>query len=93
MNRSYGKFEALILFACGAAILWFSFSGSYMLLMNPKFKWLTATGAALLVLMGFAALLSSRRRNGFNIGVFGFMLAIVGLGIPHMPSASSMPPT
>lgn len=91
MKRIYGKLESLILFICGAAILYYSFSGSYNLLMNPKFKWLTVTGAALLVVMGLGALTSSARRPKINIIVFTAMLLIVVLGKPHLPSASGTP--
>ena len=90
MKRIYGKCEAVILLGIGVAILWFSLSDRYGLLMNPRFRWLTVTGSILLLGMGIGALSSFQKRRGVNIIVFCFMLIIVVLGKPYLPNASSL---
>jgi hypothetical protein len=91
MKRLCGKLEPLVLLICGAAILKYAFSGSYGLLMNPRFKWLTVTGSTLLVILGLTALTSSAKRPKINIIVFSIMFLIVLLGRPYLPSAAGTP--
>jgi hypothetical protein len=88
--KIFGICEAFILVLLGAAILWFSFSANYGLLMNEKFRWLTITGAASLLLMGLISLAVSRKRSVMNSLLFGVMLLIVFLGKPYTPGANSM---
>jgi len=89
-SKIFGICEAFILVLLGAAILWFSFSANYGLLMNEKFRWLTMTGAAWLFLMGLVSLAGSRKRSVVNSLLFGVMLLIVFLGKPYTPGANSM---
>ena len=89
-KKIYGICEAFILLLLGAAILWFSFSANYGLLMNEKFRWLSATGAASLFAMGLVSLASPGKRSPLNPVVFGLMLLIVFAGKPYLPGANSM---
>ena len=91
MRRIYGKLEPALLLACGAVILYYAFSDHYSILMNPRFKWLTVTGAALLTVVSISALASSIRRPADNIVVFTLMLITVALGLPYFPNATDSP--
>ena len=90
MKKIYGLCEAAILVLFGAAILWFALSSHYGLLMNVKFRWLTVTGAALLLVMGVFALGAVQKRPGRNTLVFGLMLLVTLVGRPYLPDANSM---
>ena len=69
MKSFYGKLEALILVYVGLTTAWLALSRHYGLLMNPKFKWLTLTGAILVGGMGIVASLSGQKRKGLNVCV------------------------
>ena len=86
----YGLFEAAILVLLGVAIIRFALSANYGLLMNVKFRWLTVTGAALLLVMGLFALGGVQKRPGLNAFIFGLMLMVTFLGKPYLPDANSM---
>lgn len=90
IQRIYGICEATILVVLGVAILWFALSANYGLLMNVKFRWLTITGAASLLVMGLVSLSGSRKRSAPNTFIFGLMLLIIFLGKPYVPGANSM---
>ena len=90
IKKICGLCETAIMLLLGAAILWFALSANYGLLMNVNFKWLTVTGAALVLLMGLAALSDLRRRPAPNTVIFGLMLLVVLLGRPYLPDARSM---
>lgn len=91
MNRRiYGLCEAAILVLVGTAVLWFALSAHYGLLMNVNFRWLTVTGAALLLVMGVFALGRIQKRPGRNSLIFGLMLLITLVGKPYLPDANSM---
>ena len=89
-KRIYGLCEAAILVLLGVAILWFALSAHYGLLMNVKFRWLTVTGAALLLVMGLVALGDLQKRPGLNTFIFGLILLVTFLGKPYLPDANSM---
>ncbi len=89
MKWLYGKCESLILWGVGLAILWLALSPQYNLLMNPNFKWLTVIGSVLLLVMGSAALFTSRKQHPGNILLFGVLLLITFIGQPYLPSESS----
>ena len=89
-KRIYGICEAAILVLIGVAILWFALSAHYGLLMNVKFRWLTVTGAALLLVMGLFALGAGQKRPGLNTFIFGLMLLVTLVGRPYLPDANSM---
>ena len=90
IRRVYGLCEATILVLLGVAILWFAMSSRYGLLMHVKFKWLTVAGAALLLVMGLAALGAVQKRPGLNTFVFALMLLVTFVGKPYLPDANSM---
>jgi uncharacterized surface protein with fasciclin (FAS1) repeats len=89
MKRIYGKLEAMTLVLVGLATAWFAFSTHYGLLMNPKFKWLSVTGALLVLGMGAVASISGSKRNALNVFVFGLLLLIILVGQPYLPDANS----
>lgn len=87
MKRLFGILESVMLLVVGAGALWLAMSESYTLLMNPKFRWLTLTGAILVLGMGAAALISRQRRNAINVLVFCLLLLIILIGKPYMQDA------
>ena len=89
-KRIYGLCEAAILVLLGVAILWFALGGRYGLLMHVRFRWLTVTGAALLLVMGLVALGAVQKRRGLNTFIFGLMLLITLVGRPYLPGADSL---
>ncbi len=89
-KKIYGLSEAAILVLLGVAILWFALSAHYGLLMNVKFRWLTVTGAALMLVMGLVALGDLQKRPGPNAFIFGLMLLVTFLGKPYLPDANSL---
>jgi hypothetical protein len=89
-RRIYGLFETAILVLLGVAILWFALSKHYGLLMNVKFRWLTVTGAALLLALGLLALSTRQRRPWINSLIFALMLLVTLVGKPYLPDAHSM---
>jgi len=89
-KRIYGLCEAAFLVVLGIAILWFALSEHYGLLMNVKFRWLTVTGAALLLVMGLFALTTRQRRPSINSLIFAFMVVVTLVGKPYLPDANSM---
>jgi hypothetical protein len=89
-KKFFGLCEAVLLVLLGVAILWFSLSQNYGLLMNERFRWLTITGAASLLLLGLVSLASFPKRSALNTFMFGLMLLIIFLGKPYLPGANSM---
>ena len=89
-KKIYGLCEAAILVLLGMAIIWFALSVHYGLLMNVKFRWLTVTGAALLLVMGLVTLGGVQKRPGLNAFIFCLMLMVTFLGKPYLPDANSM---
>jgi hypothetical protein len=89
-KRIYGICEAAILVLLGVTILWFALSANYGLLMNVKFKWLTVTGAALLLVLGVVALDGRQKQRGLNTLIFALMLLITFWGRPFLPDANTM---
>jgi uncharacterized surface protein with fasciclin (FAS1) repeats len=90
MKKNYGLCEAAILVLLGVTLLWFALSSHYGLLMNVKFRWLTVTGAALLLVMGVFSLGALKKRSGLNTFIFGVMLLVTLVGRPYLPDANSM---
>ena len=85
MKQIYGICESIILVVLGLALIWFALSPNYGLLMNIKFKWLTITGAASMLVMGLLSMSGSLRRSGLNTIIFGLMLLVVLAGKPYLP--------
>ena len=90
MTRIYGVLESCILLMIGIGILWFSLSDHYELLMNAKFRPLTLTGAALVLVLGVATVAGRRKGLGANMFVFAVMGAVVVIGKPYLPAAGSI---
>ena len=67
MKRLYGIWEAGMLLLVGIAALWFALSPHYSLLINPRFKWITVTGAVLVLGMGAVASISGQKRKAINV--------------------------
>jgi hypothetical protein len=84
MKYIVGKLEAVALLLMGAAILYFSIAGEYQLLMNPKFRWLSVSGAALLTIMGIAGLPNRQRGSVQGIGAILFLALIILIGRPYL---------
>jgi len=84
-----GKLEALVLLLVGGAVAWFAIAGRYELLMNPRFRWLSVTGAGLVLIMGLALLLSRERGSAQGVGAFLLLIVIVGAGRPDVPTVRS----
>ena len=93
MKRIYGVLESCLLVMIGTGILWFSLSDHYELLMNAKFRPLTVTGSALVLLLGVVTVLGRRKGLGANMFVFAVMLAVVVIGKPYLPAAGSIDQT
>ena len=89
MTRIYGQLEAVILVVTGVAMIGFASSPHYGLLMNTKFRWLTLTGALLVLGMGVVASRSTQKRGLYNVCVFTLMLLMVWIGKPYLPDARS----
>jgi uncharacterized surface protein with fasciclin (FAS1) repeats len=86
MARLRIKLESMILIAVGLGAGIFTLFGEYRLLMNPRFLYLTAGGAAVILLIGVAALFSTQKRNnGFGLAVFGLFIALILFGRPYTP--------
>jgi hypothetical protein len=84
-----GKMEALVLLTVGSAVLYFAVAGEYELLMNPRFRWLSITGAVLLLVMGLAVLPSRQRGSVQGVGAFVVLMLIVAVGRPDVSTVSS----
>jgi uncharacterized surface protein with fasciclin (FAS1) repeats len=84
MAKPLNKLEGLILILVGLGAGVFTLFGEYRLLMNPRFLYLTAGGAAIVLLIGLIALVSTHRRNNyFGLAVFGLFIALVLFGRPY----------
>jgi len=89
MKRLYGIGEAMLLLLVGLAAFLFALSPNYGLLINPKFKGITLTGALLVAGMGAMVALSGQKRKAINVLIFTPMLLIVLVGKPYLPGANS----
>lgn len=88
-----GRLEALLLLALALGALVFAAGPRYTVLMNPSFRWVTLTGAALVVGMGIAVLRVPRRvRNRGALLAFSALVLIVALGRPYEAQGISIVP-
>jgi hypothetical protein len=77
MKRIGGILEGLILLSIGAYAGLLVFFGDYWRFLNPKFKWLTAATALLLILVGaMAACHPDKRPKLSRIIIFLFLLRV-----------------
>lgn len=80
MIRLAGRLEGLILFALGAYMAVLSVGGEYGYYLNPKFRWVTASAAAVLIVVGAAvAILPSRRPRLLRILIFAVFLGFMAV--------------
>lgn len=93
MRKIFGFIESGMLLLVGTFGLWLSLSDAYLLLMNDKFRWLTFTGALLLVLLGAVSIARPSKQSFHNTFFFVLLLLIVLLGKPYLPNANSINPS
>ena len=68
----------------GVAVGWFAIWGDYWLLMNPVFKWLTISGAVLVLVFSLAVIFNQSSSPHYsNIFIFIFLILIVFVGRPY----------
>jgi hypothetical protein len=105
IKKISGIHDGLLLLLAGAFMGWFVVSGEYWRLMHPKFQWLTAFAAFLLLLLGAVGLGYGRRalkptRSLIVFGMIGFgliagsasttFLSVKGLSPPDQESRISL---
>jgi len=89
--RKAALIEGTVLLLLGIAVAWFALFGNYEYLMNPKFRWLTVTGSALVACMGVILLLAPRGRPGLSgLAAFAAIAAIVLAGKPYAYDVNSL---
>ena len=95
MKTIGGIIEGLILVAIGAYAGLLVLYGDYWQYLNPKFKWLTGTTAAMLVIVGSVAVFKPNKRPSVSrIIIFLILLRIVSMGnsgIPGLQPSGSRP--
>ncbi|GEM_PF-696138 len=85
------KLQGLLLILLGLSTGWFALFGDYWLLMNPKFMWLTAGGAIVILAMGLSALFTSAMRPTYSaIMIFALLALIVLLGLPFSKNINAL---
>jgi uncharacterized surface protein with fasciclin (FAS1) repeats len=89
--RWLGRLEGIVLVATGAGAGWLALLGEYELLLNPTYRWLTASGAAVTLAMGLVALALPRSRpSPVSLVVYLALLGLVVAGRPHERGESSL---
>lgn len=84
MKKAIVILDGIILSAIGLSAGWFAVYGDYWLLMNPVFKWLTISGAALVLTLGLVLLFNRPSKvNYSNIMVFLVFFLIIVAGRPY----------
>ena len=90
MAKPLIKLEGLTLIAIGSGAGWFALFGNYGLLMNPKYQYMTAAGAAIVLLIGLAVLWSKKKTNNSSgLIIFGLLIAVVLVGKPFISNNSA----
>lgn len=82
--------HGLLLVLMGTASLWFASGEQYALLMNPMFRWVTLTGAALVTVLGLALLRDGGRASRFAFVTFTLFFALVAWAEPHAGGVAPM---
>ena len=84
-----GRLEALALLVVGLGAGVFALFGEYTRLMNPRFRWVTIGGAALVTIMALALLTRPRKRSGPGaLVVFGLLFLVIVVGSPFSPGVA-----
>ncbi len=89
LTRLWAKGEAMLLASVGLYMLALSTSGTYWLLLNPKYKWVTAAGGCGITLAAFALFMLPAARPGLWRGLF--MAGLVLLLALHDPKMTVAP--
>jgi len=90
LNNIYGKSEAFLLIIMGVSIALFALSDNYVVLMNPKYKWLTFGGSLMLVLFSIPSFFESVPKR-HSIKIFFLLLFTVALlGNPFTPNNNTL---
>jgi len=84
LKKIFGISEAVLMFLLGISGVYLSLSEEYILLMNEKFRWLTFSGSAIIVLISISVLFNPGRRSYSNTIFFTILLILVILGKPHL---------
>lgn len=74
-----GVVEGCLLVLLGIYMVFFAFGEDYWILLNPKFKWLTAAAGYGLILVGLVASFSPNRPNLSRILSFVLLLGLLSL--------------
>jgi len=77
------RLNGLVLLALGLAAGWFATAGEYTMLMNESFRWVTITGACLLVVMGAVLTWTPQRVSVSALVTFVLFIAMVAVARPH----------
>lgn len=72
---------------------WVVWGGGYWRLMNPKYQWLTAAGAVLMLVLGLGALLFRRRSVKSSVTVALALILILALAATPRPGSTPTPQT
>ena len=83
------KMEAVILLLIGLGAGWFAVSENYGLLMQPKFRWLTLSGALVVFAMGTTSLGHVRKTGVAGSVAFLLLFSLVLAGRPFSESSAS----
>lgn len=78
-----GRFEGLVLCVFGVVVLWLIAADLYWQLMNPRFLWLSATAAGLLLLCGAVLLWRPVPSKPWRGGVYLLFALLLGLAAWH----------
>jgi uncharacterized repeat protein (TIGR03943 family) len=95
MKKAGGVLEGLILLAIGIYAFLLVFFGNYWRFLNPKFKWLTAATALVLMVVGVASLLHPDKEPKLSrIIIFLLLLRLfwvapAAISPAHRPTAQS----
>ena len=96
MKKVAGIIEGLILLVIGAYAVLLILSGNYWRFLNPKFTWLTAVTAIVLMLIGITAALKPNNKPSLaRISIFLVLLIVLlsgHLGITAHKQIASKPP-
>ncbi|MHC4945150.1 MAG: fasciclin domain-containing protein [Planctomycetota bacterium] len=90
-HKLLGRLEGLILVLLGASTGSFALFGNYSLLMNPKFMWLTAAGAVIVLFLGVAIMAAPRTRPHYScVFAFAALAIVVIAGKPYSGNVNAL---
>ncbi len=83
------RVESLILIATGLGAGWLAISENYTLLMDPRFRLVTLSGAIAITVMGVTGLVNARKTGLSGLLTFALFFAIVLIGRPFATDSPS----